>query len=140
MNKIIIPAVALSVAVGIGSYLFGTFNSANAYAYNGRNNTNMGMGFQDKATILGISTEELNNLRASGKTMLQIAEDKGISVDTFHQKVEDAAIARWRTRGFTEQEIQDRLAVMEDRQENCDGTQHSGGMMGSGGGRGFNRN
>ena len=140
MNKLIISTIALTIVTGIGAYIFGTLPNNKVYAYSGgdlNGGSNMRQGLQDKATILGISIDELIKLRDAGKTMLQIAQDKGINEDTFHQKVQDAAVARWTLKGFTAQEIQERLTQMKERQANCDGTPKNGGMMGQG--RGLNR-
>lgn len=142
MNKLIVSAFVLTIATGIGAYIFNATMDNKVYAYSGNGyngGNNMRQGMQDKANILGISTEELTRLRDSGKTMLEIAKDKGISEDTFHQKVQEAAVARWKTKGFTDQEIQERLTQMKERQDNCDGTPKNNGMMGRGQGRGMNR-
>ena len=142
-KKYIFMTILLSLITGIGAYVYGTKNDSSVYAqgqFLGKGG--MRQGLQDKAALFGISVEELTELRNSGKTMLEIAKEKGISEDTFHQKVQEAAVARWQERGFTQEEIQERLTEIKERQENCDGTGNYQGMgrgTGNGTGRGFNR-
>ena len=143
MKNLIIPALAFVVATGVGTYLFSTVANQKAYAYEGSHRqigAVMRQGWQSKADIFGITVDELTKLRDSGMTMLDIAESKGITEDAFHQKMQEAAVARWNTRGFTDEEIQERLKVMNERQENCDGTPKAGGISGQNRGGRFNQN
>jgi hypothetical protein len=70
---------------------------------------------QTKADMFGITQDELKT-QLQTKTMLQIAEDKGISEDQFHAAMQTAAQARWAERGLTEAEINSRLENMQERQ------------------------
>lgn len=141
MNKKFISAVALTIVTSLGVYIFGSAASNKVYAYGGENNNRSNgvrLGFQDKANLFGLSIEELNRLKASGKTMLEIAKERGMTEEAFHLKVQELAVARWKAKGFTDQEIQTRLTQMKERQETCDGTPKNFGLMNQG--RGFNRN
>lgn len=45
--------------------------------------------FQNEATLLGISIDDVKNGWAQGKSMLQIAADHGITKDQLKQKIKD---------------------------------------------------
>jgi len=88
----------------------------------GRANTNSnggGYGYQkaikSKAEILGLTEAELKT-QLETKTMLQIAEEKGVSEDQFHGAMQKAATARWASKGLTQAEIDSRLQTMKERQ------------------------
>ncbi len=70
---------------------------------------------QTKATLFGMTQDELTE-QLKTKTMLQIAEEKGISADKFHDAMESAARARWAEKGLTQAEIDERVKKMEERQ------------------------
>lgn len=137
MNKLILPALSLTVLAGVGMYLVNGASLPKAYAYgegfSNRQGASSGQGFQQKADLFNMSTEELAALRDSGKTMLEIAQERGISEDTLHAKVQEAAIARWTSKGLTDAEIQSRLASMKESQANCDGVPNNGSNFGNGG-------
>ena len=95
------------------------------------NGAGKGYGYQQsvttKAKILGMTEDQLKT-QLQTKTMLEIAKDKGISEDQWHEKMEAAAQARWKAKGLTQAEIDARTKTMEERQANCDGTGNGGGM------------
>ena len=70
---------------------------------------------QTKAKTLGMTEDELQT-QLQTKTMLQIAEEKGISEDQFHATMQKAAQERWKTNGLTQAEIDTRLQDMQERQ------------------------
>lgn len=52
-------------------------------------NLNRGSMPQVMAQVLGMSQQDLQNQLASGKTMAEILQGKGLTLDQFHQKMED---------------------------------------------------
>lgn len=83
---------------------------------------------ETKAKLVNMSTEELK-AQLETKTMLQVAEENGVSQEQLQEAAKTAAKARWEERGFSEEEIQERTKAMEERQQDgeCDGS--SGGMQ-----------
>ena len=63
---------------------------------------------------LGITATELEGLLSS-KTMPQILEDKNIDVENFRSKMMASADTRWKSRGFSQEQIEERLAEREQR-------------------------
>lgn len=61
--------------------------------------------FQAKAQLLGISVDELKTKWAEGKTIKQIAEEKGISEDELQKKM----------KGMKLQEMKSRIQTLVDR-------------------------
>jgi hypothetical protein len=112
---------------------FAQAQSGNANINGAGNGTGKGNGYQqsltNKAKILGMTEDQLKT-QLQTKTLLEIAKDKGISEEQWHEKVEAAAQARWKANGLTQAEIDARTKTMEDRQANCDGTDtgNGGGM------------
>ncbi len=92
---------------------------AGAQGRDGTNGNGGGYGYQQniksKAEVLGLSEAELK-AQLETKTMLQIAEGKGISEDQFHAAMQKSAMARWATKGLTQTEIDNRLQRMKERQ------------------------
>jgi hypothetical protein len=84
-----------------------------------------------KAQILGLTKDQLQT-QLKTKSLYQIAKDKGVSEVQLHEKMQTAAVERWKSRGLTQTEIDSRLKSMEERQANCDGTGTGGGMHGYG--------
>lgn len=70
---------------------------------------------QTKAKTFGMTEAELRT-QLETKTMLQIAEEKGISEDQFQEKMQQAAQERWKANGLTQTEIDARLEKMKERQ------------------------
>jgi len=138
MKNILIVAGALTVAtsIGVSAYLVGKDSNLSFGRFKGngeQNRTVMGKnsrraGLQDKADLFGMEMTDLLALRNSGKTMEEIATEKGMTEDVFHQKVQEAAVSRWKSMGFSDQEIQTRLTQMKERQLTCDGTGMNRGM------------
>lgn len=53
--------------------------------------------FQNEAQLLGISIDEIKNAWAQGKTILQIAQDHGITKEQLQQKIKDNRTAELKT-------------------------------------------
>ena len=76
---------------------------------------------QNKAQILGLSVEDLQT-QLQTKTLAQIAEEKGKTLEEFRAEMNKIAEARWEERGLTDEQIAQRQAERAERQANCDGT------------------
>lgn len=134
MKKLLIlstGAVSLAAAGLMIAPSFVQAQNGNASINGTGNGAGKGYGYQQvvttKAKILGMTEDQLKT-QLQTKTMLEIAKDKGISEDQWHEKMEAAAQARWKARGLTQAEIDTRTKTMEERQANCDGTGNGGGM------------
>lgn len=90
---------------------------------------------ETKAEILGISADELED-KLDDMTFAEIAEEKGISLDEWHQEMQEKTQERWQEMGLSDEEIQERVQRMEERHAECDGT----GSMNRFGGKGFGKN
>ncbi|MCX6756698.1 MAG: hypothetical protein NTW35_00885 [Candidatus Nomurabacteria bacterium] len=95
--------------------------------------------FQNHATMLGLSVDEVKTAWASGKDLKTLAKEKGISLDTIKQKVEATRLVNHKTmlsalvtKGvITQAQADQRLAVMSTK------TAKGGTGEGKHGGRGF---
>lgn len=118
MNKIVTYSIGIAGLVAVGFIAVPNLVSAQSAAGN-MNGSGNGPGYQQmiqtKAKLLGISDAELKT-QLQTKTMLQIAEENGISEDQFHKSMETAARQRWADRGLSQSEIDARLKNMEERQ------------------------
>lgn len=136
MKKIIMYSVGIAglaaAGLAITPSLVGA-QSANNMGVNGNGSGYQQM-IQEKATIIGLSETELKT-QLQTKTMLQIAEEKGISEDQFHESMEKVARQRWADRGLSQTEIDSRLKAMEERQAG----DHEANSANRGGGMGHNR-
>ncbi len=137
MNKILLTG---SVVLGLATAgLLIAPNFANAQSGNSNGN---GYGYEQalesKAGILKMTTEQLRT-QLETKTMLQVAEDNGLTESQWQTQLQTAAQQRWQDRGLSQTEIDSRLQTMKDRQANCDGD-GSGAQLGAGNGSGMHRN
>jgi hypothetical protein len=129
MKKLLILSFSVVGIAAAGLFFAPSLVNAQG-AGNGNGNGN-GQGYQqsltNKAQVLGMTTDELKK-QLESKTILQLAKDKGLTEDQFHQMMEVAAEARWKANGLSQSEIDSRKKAMEERQANCDGTGTGGGM------------
>lgn len=134
-------ALTLFSLVGTGvAYAKGP-NGTNA---NGNNQTNKGYGYEtmisDKAETLGVSVDDLKADLAEGKTFLEIAEAQGLTSDDLHEVMTTQATARINQRvangNLTQEQANERLANMAERQGDCTGE----GPLGQGNGQGAGQN
>lgn len=79
-------ATAVLVAAGLG--LLGT-EVASAHGQTK---------FQQQATMLGISVDEVKAAWAQGKTIKQLAKERGISMDQLHAKMKDLHLSKLKAR------------------------------------------
>lgn len=95
--------------------------------------------FQNHATMLGLSVDEVKTAWASGKDLKTLAKEKGISLDTVKQKMDATRLTNQKTmlstlvtKGvITQAQADQRLAVMSTK------TAKGGTGEGKHGGRGF---
>ncbi|MCL5774646.1 MAG: hypothetical protein M1333_00375 [Patescibacteria group bacterium] len=96
MKKII--ALSAVAAVGLtGLVLFSNVAKAQSFGWGRHQNTNrmIGIGIngnntlQARAQALGMSQQDLQNELNSGKTMADILQEKNLTLDQFHQQMED---------------------------------------------------
>ena len=118
MNKIVMYSIG---AVGIAAVgfaaapnLVGALSAGNTM-HNGGTGSGYNQMIQTKAKLLGMTEVELTT-QLHTKTMLQLAEEKGISEDQLHDAMEAGARQRWSEKGLSQSEIDARLKNMEERQ------------------------
>ena len=141
MKKILVYsflAIGLFSLLGVGiasAGWFGRFSDASPEEIAQHQETM----FQTKANLLGISVDEMKNAWAGGKTLLEIAEEQGISQEQFQENMKEARQGRWQSHfqamadnGVISQEQADqRLQFMEERMAD--------GQMGKGFHKGFGK-
>lgn len=120
----ILPVVTLGiigagVASAHGGWFGGGINKATPEEISSRFNTM----FQKEADLLGISVEDVKNAWASGKTLSDLAKEKGISLQDLQNRMKEAAKANMKTeiqalvdRGIiTQAQADARLKFMETK-------------------------
>ncbi len=93
--------------------------------------------FQQQADLLGVSVEDIKNAWAQGKTLEDLATEKGITLEQLRQKMQEQRQAHIKTQlqqlvsqgVITQAQADQRLQVMQ--------TQGANGKMGKGFGRGM---
>ncbi|MFA6272135.1 MAG: hypothetical protein WC693_03425 [Patescibacteria group bacterium] len=127
MNKYLLGGI-------LGISAIATLTGGVVYAQgNGNGSTNM---LETKAEILGMTTEELSAARET-KDYQEIALEQGVSIDEMNAQMEANAVARWQERGFSEEEIAERVAQRNELRETGEGP-YSGGLGFGQGGNGQN--
>lgn len=94
--------------------------------------------FDQEATVLGVSVDEVKNAWAQGKTMKQLATDKGITQDQIQARIKVAATAQLKTQlqalvskgTITQAQADSRLQFMQNKINNSKAGKN--GMMGRG--------
>lgn len=81
----------------------------------GKNGSGYEQMIQTKAKIVGVDAAELKT-QLQTKTMLQLAEENGVSKDQLQEAIKDAARQRWAEKGLSQSEVETRLKNMEERQ------------------------
>lgn len=138
MKKILTISLVVTGIAMAGLMVLPSFASAMGQNSN-VNGNGSGYGYQQviesKAKALGMTVEELRT-QLETKTLLEIAQEKGISEDQLHEAMQKSAQERWTAKGLSQSEIDARMQRMQERQASdheCDGT-------GSGVGNQHNRN
>ena len=98
--------------------------------------------FQNEAALLGIGVEDMKNAWAKGKSLKQVAEERGITKDQLAQKMKDARAAQLKTqlqalvdKGIiTQAQMNQRLNFLQNLPNKKGGMK---GMQGFGHGFGF---
>jgi hypothetical protein len=136
MKKILALGSGVFTLAAAGLVLVPGF--AGAQSENGNANGNgERYGYQQtietKAELFGMTADELKT-QLQEKTMLQVAEENGVSMEKLRETVRANAQKRWEEKGLSDEEIKARQQSMEERQANCDGDgepmqQHRGGKF-----------
>jgi len=138
----IIPAltfVVLGAGIASANGMFGGFGNPSPEDIAQKQETM----FEKKADFLGISLEEMKDFWAEGKTVQEIAEEQGISLEEMQTKMREAKEEALQSRmqvmvdnGVISQEQADeRLEFMQNRFEN----REMGERMGEGPREGFRK-
>lgn len=156
-KKIIIAALGLTLSLGIGAtaYAASTADSSASSTYAGCLGQGAGFGritgqrgFEFMTNFLknkfGIEETEINAARSSGKTMFDLAKDKGITAEQFksamvEEKVKaiDAAVEE----GTISKEDGEKFkAAIKENSANCTTPGQMRGRNGGGRGMGLGRN
>ncbi len=137
MKKIVMYSLGTASLAIAGLVLVPTFAGAQSVTGNTKGNGG-GYGYQQvietKAKTLGMTEAELKT-QLETKTLLEIAEEKGISEDQLHASMQKAAQQRWVYKGLTQAEIDSRMQNMQERQAG----DHEANSANRGGGMGLNR-
>lgn len=140
MKKIVTYSIGIASLAAAGLVIVPSFANAQSAVNTTRGNGNGG-GYQQmietKAKLVGMTTSELET-QLQTKTMLQVAEQEGVSEDQLHEAMESSARARWAERGLSQSEIDSRLKNMTERQAGDHETNSASRGMGMGHGR-FNQ-
>lgn len=103
--------------------------------------------FEHKASVLGVSVDEVKSAWAEGKNMIELAEEKGISQEVLHEKMSALRLEEMKTnlealvaKGvITQAQADQKLSFMQNNVKNMQGREngmHKGmGMRGQGFGR-----
>lgn len=127
MKKIVILSISAAGLAAAGLLLVPNLvNAEGGYGRSGNGN-----GFErmltTKAQVLDMTKEELQT-QLKDKTMDQVIKDQGLTEEQFHEKMGEAAEARWKERGLSAEEIAKRQDARTENQGTCDGTGTGGGM------------
>ena len=98
--------------------------------------------FSEQAALIGVSTDEVKNGWAEGKTLFDLAKEKGIKNEQLQQKMKDARLAEQQTqlktlvdKGIiTQAQADKRLQIMRNREAKIKSGKmgrgfHHGGMF-----------
>lgn len=120
-------------AHGFGGFGFGMFGNATPDQIASRQDTM----FQQQASLLGISVDDVKAAWAKGVSFTQLAQDHGITQDQLKQRTKDASLAQLKAnlqalvdRGvITQTQADARLAFMQTQTANGKGKGRGHGMM-----------
>lgn len=124
----------------LAGVLYYSLNKPVAFAATAQGGRGQGIGRQqmlaEKAKILKMNESDLLNEINKGKTFYQIAQEKGVNVDSMHEQMETFQKARLQALvnqgAITQEQMQERLAFMETRQQNCGNNVPMNGQGGRG--------
>jgi hypothetical protein len=96
--------------------------------------------FQEQATLLGISVEDVKSSWAQGKNIQELAKEKGITAEQLQQKMKDTKIAKMKIhlqalvdKGvITQAQADQRLSFMQTIQDKSGKGMRKGGYLGFG--------
>lgn len=139
MKKSKFAAYAALASLGLGIMGAGVA-SANGLFWNAASPqqiaANQQTAFQNEAAMLGISVDDLKNEWAQGKSLMQIAQDHGITKEQLQQKMKDARITQIQTSlqalvtngVITQAQADQRLAAIKNNQATHPGRRGGRGM------------
>lgn len=78
-----------------------------------------GLFLEKKAEFLGITTEELRAMLEDGKTLREIAEEMGKTIEDLHEFHKQEVAERMEERGASPEEIEERLGAMDEHFAEC---------------------
>ncbi len=101
--------------------------------------------FKEKAQILGMNVSEVKNKWAEGKTMQEIAEEKGITQDDLRAKMRELRLTEMKSalqslvsKGvITQAQADQRLKFIQEKNQNMGIGKKNGWIKGEAKGRGF---
>lgn len=138
LKTALIPSIGLALLTvsSVSAMSFGHMNF-NSNASPDEIATQQSTMFQNQASLLGLSVDDVKAAWASGKDLKTLAKEKGISLDTIKQKMQAQRLANQKTmlatlvtKGvITQAQADQRLAFMS--------TQTAKGGVNKHGGRGF---
>jgi hypothetical protein len=96
--------------------------------------------FQNEATMLGISVDEVKTAWAAGKSIQDIIKEKNLNTDQIKQRMQDARLAEIKSQlqtlvlkgVITQAQADSRLKFIQDRSQNMKGMRRMMGFRGFG--------
>ena len=121
MNKLLLAGGAVGLAM-TGLVAAGSVSAmANGNGGGNGNQGGQGYGLTTQSKVLDMDRDQLRT-QLQDKTMLQVAEDQGLTQEQFQARVRAAQTERWQAAGLSSDQITERQQNMDERQANCDGT------------------
>ena len=125
MKKLVMLSLATVGLVAAGIAFVPNIVNAQHGTFAARGNIGTGYNYSqnltNKAQVLGLSVDELKT-QLQTKTLLQIIEEKGMTLEQFRAEMTKLAEVRWADRGLSAEEIAERQARRAEHQAECDGT------------------
>lgn len=139
VSAVVIASALAFVPMAVNAQSTATQARGNGYGFqDGTGGSQQGNGQQvsleSRAKALNMTAEQLTE-KLKTQTMLQVAEDQGLTNEQFQSKMREASAARWQERGLSAEEVQTRTEAQVERQADCDGTGDHQGQGGFGRGQ-----
>lgn len=132
MKKLAIFSLAGASLAVAGLLLVPNLVSAQRNGFGDGTQAGAGYGYrqnlENKAQVLGLSVEDLQ-AQLQTKTLAQVIEEQGKTLEEFRAAMSELAEARWAEMGLSQEEIAERQAERAQRQ-----AEHNGECDGTGGG------
>lgn len=134
MNKKIILGLGVSTVAVVAMSFVSFAGAQGSQNYQMRGTESSSKGLETKAQIIGVSTDELRE-ELQTKTMIEVAEEKGVTLEEMQSQMRIKAMERWKEKGLSDEEIQQRIDFQEQKQANHDSAGANQGQGGFRGGR-----